>query len=90
MEDTKPYQLTAAEWKEIMAVQEVRDAWGIEDDETIEEFSSKVFAAKFKFVSGSPGYIGDLFILQGDVLTGDQPMMLIRGDKSKLRRLLMN
>ena len=84
MEDTKPYPLTSAEWKEIMAVPEVRDAWGIEDGETIDEFSSLVYAAKFKFVSGSPGYIGDLFILQGDVLTGDPPMMLRRGKEGEL------
>jgi hypothetical protein len=84
MEDTKPYQLTSAEWKELMAVPTVRDAWGIEDDETPEEFSSMVYAAKFKFVSGSPGYIGDLFILQGDALTDAAPMVLGRNDEGKL------
>ncbi len=26
---------------------------------------------KFNFFLGSPGYAGDLFILKGDVLTGD-------------------
>src|SRR5216683_1892799 len=34
MEDTKPYPLTSTEWKEIMASPSVRDAWGIESDET--------------------------------------------------------
>jgi hypothetical protein len=82
--DTKPYELTSAEWKEIMALPEVRDAWGIFADETPEEFAGVVYAAKFKFVSGSPGYVGDLFILQGDVLTGDPPMVLRRGDKGEL------
>ena len=84
MEDTKPYALTLAEWKEIMAVPEVRDAWGIESGETPYEFSTLVYAAKFKFVSGSPGYVGDLFILQGDALAGDPPMVLRRGDKGEL------
>jgi hypothetical protein len=84
MEDMKPYPLTPAEWKEIMAFPTVRDAWGIDKDTTPDEFSSLVYAAKFKFVSGSPGYIGDLFILQGDVLTGDAPLVLRRGDKGEL------
>ena len=80
----KPYQLTSAEWKEIITVPEVRDAWGLERDMTPDEFSSLVYAAKFKFVSGSPGYVGDLFILQGDALTGAAPMVLRRGDKGEL------
>ena len=84
MEDMKPYALTPAEWKEVMAVPDVRDAWGIESDTTLDEFSSLVYAAKFKFVSGSPGYIGDLFILQGDALAGDPPMVLRRGEKGEL------
>jgi hypothetical protein len=63
--DTKPYRLNSAEWKEIFAVPAVRDAWGIFADETAEQFASGVYAAKFKFSSGSPGYVGDLFILQG-------------------------
>lgn len=87
MLDTKPYPLTSAEWKEIMAIPEVRDAWGIFADETPEEFASGVYAAKFKFVSGSPGYVGDLFVLQGDVLTGDAPMMLRRDDNGSLTQV---
>jgi hypothetical protein len=73
-----------AEWKEIMAVPAIREAWGVESDRTPDEFSSQVYAAKFKFVSGSPGYVGDLFILQGDVLTGDAPRVLRRGDGGNL------
>jgi len=45
------------------------------------DFSAQVYAAKFNFVSGSPGYVGDLFILQGD---GDAPMVLHRDEKGKL------
>ena len=67
-----------------MTVQEVRDAWGIEEDTTPDEFSPLVYVAKFKFVSGSPGYIGDLFILQGDALTDAPPMVLRRGNKGEL------
>jgi hypothetical protein len=85
MEDTKPYPLTKAEWKEIMAIPEVRESWGIDSiDMTPDEFAGQVYAAKFKFVSGSPGYFGDLFILQGDALTGDAPIVLRRDEKGKL------
>jgi hypothetical protein len=84
MEDTKPYPLTPAEWKEIMAVRAVREGWGIEDDETVADFSAMVYGVRFNFVSGSPGYVGDLFILQGDALTDAGPMMLRRDDKGAL------
>ena len=75
---TKPQEISMAEWQEIMRLPEIRDSWGIEDDETAEQFASVVYGAKFDFVSGGPGYFGDLYILQGDALTGDAPLVLIR------------
>ena len=84
MEDTKPYPLTKAEWKEIMEIPDIRESWGIQEDETVDDFSAQVYAARFKFVSGSPGYVGDLFILQGSYLTGDAPLVLRRDKKGKL------
>jgi len=84
MEDTKPHTLSPGEWKEIMAVPVIRESWGIDDDTTHDEFSSRIYAAKFNFVSGSPGYVGDLFVLQGDVLTGDPPMVLYRDRRGNL------
>jgi hypothetical protein len=62
----------------------VRESWGIEDDTSPEELSSLVYAAKFNFVSGSPGYVGDLFVLQGDVLSGHPPVVLYRDRTGKL------
>jgi hypothetical protein len=84
MEETKPHQLTAIEWQEIMAIPAVRESWGIDDDTTLADFKSQVYAVKFHFISGSPGYIGDLFILQGDTLTGDAPFVLRRDPKGQL------
>jgi len=75
----KPQDISSAEWREIMQVQEVKESWGL-SDETPEEFASNVYAVKFDFVSGSPGYVGDLYIIQGDVLTGDAPFVLARYD----------
>jgi hypothetical protein len=84
MEDTKPYSLSPAEWLEIMTVPVIRESWGIEDSTSMSDFSSQVYAAKFDFVSGSPGYVGDLFILQGDTLTGDAPFVLRRDGAGNL------
>ena len=81
MEDTTPHALTMREWREVMTVPEVREGWGLEDDETAEEFATRVYGVKFNFVSGGPGYIGDLYILQGDVV-GDAPPMVLRRDAS--------
>jgi hypothetical protein len=73
----KPQEISLAEWKEIVQVPAIREAWGIQDDETAEQFADMVYAVKFDFVSGSaPGYVGDLYILHGDAL--GEPMVLIR------------
>jgi hypothetical protein len=66
-----------------MAVRGVREGWGIQDDETVADFSAMVYAVKFNFVSGSPGYVGDLFILHGDDL-GVEPMILRRDEEGAL------
>ena len=78
-----PQPIRPDEWRQIIAVPAVREAWGLEDDVKPSDFAGSVYAAKFDFVSGSPGYFGDLYILQGDALTGDPPMVLRRaGDGS--------
>ena len=74
----QPIAISEDEWQEIMNVPVVRDSWGIEDDETLEDFVSMVYGVKFNFQSGSPGYDGELYILLGDTLTGDPPIMLGR------------
>jgi hypothetical protein len=84
MDDTKPHPLSQAEWLEIMSLPVIRESWGIEDGTPVSDFSSQVYPVKFEFVSGSPGYVGDLFILQGDTLTGDTPFVLRRDDTGKL------
>jgi hypothetical protein len=73
----KPLEISIDEWKEIMQVPEIRESWGIED-ETPEQFADLVYGVKFEFMSGSPGYVGDLYILQGDILTGEAPLVLLR------------
>lgn len=84
MEGTKPHSLTSMEWREIMSIPVIRESWGIDDPMSVADFSSQVYAARFEFVSGSPGYVGDLIILQGDTLTGDAPFVLRRDETGKL------
>ena len=72
----KPTEISMPEWKEIMSLSHVKEGWGIDDTTTPEEFSAQVYGAKFQFTSGSPGYVGDLFILQGDTL--ESPVVITR------------
>ena len=85
MSNKIPKQISNEEWMEIMQVRDVRDGWGIDDDTTVRDFTSTVYGVKFDFVSGGPGYIGDLFILQGDSL--ETPLVLIRTDGTLKRSL---
>jgi hypothetical protein len=85
MENRNPQIISEAEWREIAAVPVVRDAWGLEGDADPSEFASLVYGAKFHFVSGSPGYVGDIYVLQGDALTEVGPMVLRRGKDGRLQ-----
>ena len=81
----KPQVLSKEEVEEISKIDFVRESWGARDAKEMEQiFDDSIYAVKFDFVSGSPGYVGDLYILQGDVLTGDTPVVLIRNDHGKL------
>jgi hypothetical protein len=80
MSDMKPYPLSQEDWKQVITIPAVRDAWGLADDVTPSEFAASVYGVKFKFFSGSPGYVGDLFMPQGDALTGHPPLVLRRAD----------
>jgi len=84
MKNMNPQPISLEEWRQIIAVPAVREAWGLEDDVKPSDFAGSVYAAKFDFFSGSPGYVGDLYILQGDALTGASPMVLRRADDSSL------
>ena len=84
----KPLEISLAEWQEIMAIPYISQIWGLQDDETPEFFAEMVYGVKFDFVSGSPGYVGPLYILQGDVLTGDPPIILTREGPDKQLKVL--
>jgi hypothetical protein len=84
MEDRNPYTITEAEWREIAAVPEVRDAWGMDEDADPLELASYIYGARFNFISGSPGYVGDIYVLQGDALSDVGPMVLRRDSNGRL------
>jgi len=72
----KPIEISMPEWREIMDLKHVQESWGLDKDTTPEEFSLMVYGTKFQFVSGTPGYAGDLFIVQGDSL--EPPVVIVR------------
>ncbi len=79
-----PHPLSTEEWRQIMAVPAVREAWVSKTMKNPAIVQRKCTLQTLIFSSGSPGYFGDLFILQGDALTGDPPMVLRRGDDGTL------
>jgi hypothetical protein len=73
----KPHEISMEEWGAIMQIPAIREAWGIGKDETPGQFADMVYGVKFRFSpSMMPGYMGDLYILQGDAL--GEPMTVIR------------
>lgn len=71
--------------KEIASIPAIQQMWGAENaEEMIGILRTLVYAVKFNFHSGSPGYVGDLYILQGDALTGDPPLVMTRDRERKL------
>jgi hypothetical protein len=73
----KPQELSMQEWNAIMKIPAIRESWGLKGNETPEQFADMVYGVKFNFSPGmAPGYMGDLYILQGDAL--GEPMTVIR------------
>jgi hypothetical protein len=80
--DNKPKALTIKEIKEIAAIEDIQQMWGAENAAEMEEMlDTTVYAVKFDYHSGSPGYVGDYFILQGDAI--GEPIELIRNNKER-------
>ncbi len=79
-----PSALSASEWQEVALVPAVMEAWGLEaaNPEALgEELQSMAYGAKFEYVSGSPGYTGELFTVYGDSLS--EPFTLIRNQTTE-------
>lgn len=55
---------------------EVREGWGLEDDASVDDFKSQVYGVKFDYITGGPGYFGDLYLIQDDSL--EMPLAFTR------------
>jgi hypothetical protein len=84
----KPFALTSEEIKELAAHRGVQQMWGAENSEEMELALKQSYAVKFQFMSGGPGYIGDLFIIHGDCLDATMPAVrLFRNHEDSLEIL---
>jgi hypothetical protein len=82
--NTVPMVLTAEERKEIAQLAELREMWGAESaEEFANMLGSTIYAVKFDFISGGPGYCGDYFILQGEAIGNHPPLEINTGPGRK-------
>jgi len=82
MHNPNPHKLSEAEWREVGSVPVIRESWGLEDGQDPLDLASLAYGAKFDFVSGGPGYVGEVYVLLGDSL--GEPMILRRDEKGGL------
>lgn len=84
----KPYPLSEDEIREIAELKILREMWGADNREEMEELlRTSIFAARFDYrPSMRPGHVGDMFILVGDAPA--EPLTLIRESKSSILRIL--
>lgn len=87
MRNNKPRSLTDQEWVEVYQQPDVRTFWGLADETgfTVDDWKASIYAVHFDFVSGSPGYVGDLYLIHGDYLADVPPAALVRDDNGSLR-----
>jgi hypothetical protein len=84
----KPMALTAKEIKEIASLKQLQEMWGAEDSADMELRLKEIYTVKFDYINESPGYVGDLFIIQSGVLGSEYPVTrLIRNRKKQLEVL---
>jgi len=67
----------------IRFIKAIQESWGAENAAEMEKMlDTTVYAVKFNYHSGSPGYVVDYFILQGDAL--GEPFELVRDRDGKI------
>ena len=79
-----PFAVTEKELNELASVSELRELWGAENEAEMGEILRDVYTAKFEFMNESPGYVGDLFMIQAGCLAAETPVVRVireRGGK---------
>ena len=83
-----PFALTPKEIKEIASVQQIQDMWGADNSADMALILNDIYTIKFEYMNESPGYVGDLFIIQPGVLGSEYPVTrLIRNQEKQLEVL---
>jgi hypothetical protein len=62
----KPTEISMEEWKEIINLPQVIEAWELDETETPESFSKQVYGAKFTYPALVPKVGGFYVITDGD------------------------
>ncbi len=70
-QSNSPLEISELEWKQIFNTTLAQESWGITEEDLqsekfYESWKGAVYGAKFYFISGGPGYCGDLFVVFGD------------------------
>ena len=78
----KPEKLTPEDWEEVRQNQTVIESWGLEPQDSADDFKESVYAVKFNFEPQTmPNYRGEVMLLLGDSL---EPLVLVRDRDQKL------
>ena len=79
-----PWPISQEEWAEIYNVTEFREGWGLETDDKAAEIQPSLYGVRFDYVSGSPGYVGSLYLVQGDGGPDIPPLVFVRDQHGRL------
>lgn len=81
-----PHPLSERDWTELASIQVVADSFGLDAEPTEvrgSQLARAAYGVRFDFVSGSPGYVGDMYIVHGDYLSAP-PLVFTRDGSGRL------
>lgn len=74
----KPYELSAQEWVALAAVQEVIEAWALDEVPFPAAcLMTEAYGVRFEYQCDGPGYVGPLYLLQGAGAPETAPIAII-------------
>jgi len=80
-----PILLTAKEWDELAGNPTIAEGFGLESSpDPVAELKEMCYACKFDFYPGSPGYVGEVFLVLGDSM---EVVVFTRDNSGKLSLL---